>query len=75
VNFDKYKGDIMKRLCGDSYSYGAGGADVWLIKTDGNGNRQWDVTFGGTCYDSPDSVQQTSDGGYIASGAPLAVTW
>ncbi len=51
----------------DSDSYGAGGADAWLIKTDAEGNKLWDKTFGGNGSDAND-VQQTNDGGYILAG-------
>jgi len=54
-------------LAGDTMSYGAGG-DALLIKTDSNGKKEWDKTFGGADLDMMSSVQQTSDGGYIVAG-------
>ncbi len=47
---------------------GAGGKDVYLVKTDANGNRQWERTFGGANDDLASSVEPTRDGGYIVAG-------
>jgi len=55
-------------FCGATNSQGNGGYDAWLVKTDANGNVQWQRTFGGTEDDSAISLQGTSDGGYILGG-------
>jgi len=55
-------------MVGYTQSYGAGDEDIWLIKTDSNGNMLWNKTFGGILCDMGRSVQQTSDGGYIIAG-------
>jgi hypothetical protein len=49
-----------------SAHYGAG--DYWVVKLDGNGNKLWDNSFGGTSNEVLHSVRQTSDGGFILGG-------
>lgn len=55
-------------VAGYTYSSGAGVADVYLLRTDADGNALWTKTFGGTQYDYGQSVVQTSDGGFVIVG-------
>ena len=56
-------------IAGGTRSFGAGGADFLLIKTDASGNVQWAKTYGGTYSEGDPFVQQTSDSGFtVTSG-------
>jgi hypothetical protein len=50
-------------------SFGAGGEDVYVVKTDADGDTLWTKVLGGTGDDDGREVQLTSDGGYIIVGS------
>jgi hypothetical protein len=56
-------------IIGYTTSFGAGGADFWLVKTDASGTVEWTQTYGGTDDDFGYSVVETSDGGYALAGS------
>jgi len=56
-------------LAGMTESFGAGGDDFWLVKTDSYGNIKWNQTYGGTNRDYGFCLVQTSDGGYAFAGS------
>jgi hypothetical protein len=60
-------------VAGSTSSYGYGD-NIWLIKTDSKGNKEWDRVFGRGGYQNGRSVQQTIDGGYIIGGDWLVKT-
>jgi len=59
VTYSNDTGDV-----GPSY----GNGDYWVGKLDPNGTIQWQLPLGGSAYDQAESIQPTSDGGYIVSG-------
>ena len=45
-----------------------GESDVWLIKISEAGELLWEMTYGGSAFDSARSVKQASDGGFLIAG-------
>jgi hypothetical protein len=57
-------------LCGDAdttYDF-LGESDMWIIRTDANGDSLWAHAYGGTKKDGGKTIEPTSDGGYFAAG-------
>jgi len=55
-------------VAGATQSFGAGDWDFYLVKTNSQGDTLWTRTYGGSSYDWANSVDTTSDGGYIVAG-------
>jgi len=55
-------------LAGFTKSFGAGGFDCYLIKTDSDGNPEWSRTYGGETDDRCWGMALTSDGGFALVG-------
>ncbi|MGB3944271.1 MAG: hypothetical protein WBK88_05735, partial [Methanothrix sp.] len=55
-------------ILGETESFGSGGMDLWLVKTDSRGALIWNRTFGGAEDDGGRSIQETDDGSYIIAG-------
>jgi uncharacterized repeat protein (TIGR02543 family) len=45
-----------------------GGEDYWVVKLDSSGEIQWQRALGGSGHDWAQSIQQTTDGGYVVAG-------
>jgi len=56
-------------IVGSTFSYGIDGVDVWLIKTDASGDTLWTKTINGENDDYGNCAKQTTDGGFIITGA------
>ncbi len=55
-------------FAGSTNSFGNEFYDVYLLKTDENGNELWSKTFGGLNHDVANSVIETSDNGLLITG-------
>jgi len=52
-------------ISGPTNSYGAGGTDLWIIKTDATFTMEWNKTYGEAHSENCFGMDGTSDGGYV----------
>jgi len=55
-------------IVGRTNSSGAGGYDVWVVRTDASGIHLWNRTYGGTGWDGAYSVVECRGGGFAVAG-------
>jgi len=69
-NDHEYASDIHQTtdggyiILGSTYSFGAGGLDVYVIKTDFYGDTLWTKTLGGSSHETGRSIEITADNHY-----------
>ncbi len=63
---ETYEGGYI--MVGATESAGAGGSDLWLVRTDPYRAVLWTQPFGGGGYEAGFAVLQTADSGFVAAG-------
>ncbi len=73
-SYDDYGSSVQQTtdsgyiITGSTIFQSANSRDIWLIKTNGTGDLEWDQKFDVKIDDRGYSVRQTGDGGYIVLG-------
>lgn len=55
-------------IAGQTYTYGAGDRDMYILKTDSEGKQIWSRTFGGAASDVGHSITKLRDSGFLVTG-------
>jgi hypothetical protein len=55
-------------IAGATESFGSGGRDAWLVKTDAEGNQIWNLPLGQSNDDEVTCLRVTSDSGLVVAG-------
>ena len=59
-------------IAGITASFGNGGEDFWLVRTNAVGDSIWSRTYGGVHNDACTSLIQTTDGGFAMAGRTMS---
>jgi len=54
-------------IAGETFSFGRGQSDIYLLKIDSTGNMVWNTTFGGLAEDVAYAVVNSDDGGFVVA--------
>ncbi|PSR55682.1 hypothetical protein AHMF7605_20320 [Adhaeribacter arboris] len=55
-------------ISGDKSQNSQGSSDYWVVKTSGNGTKQWDKRYGGSAAEDLRAILTTPAGGYLLAG-------
>lgn len=55
-------------VAAQTFSFGTGTSDIYIIKTDAYGNELWTKTYGGNAWDAPNDIKKTHDNCYVIVG-------
>jgi PKD repeat protein len=79
--FDDNRSSASKSMCrtadggyalfGHREQQGSANTDLYLVKIDSVGNKEWEKTYGGNSREDAGGVQQTADGGYVVFGSTI----
>jgi len=61
-------GPSLSGVSGNKTAPGRGGWDYWLVRIDGDGNKLWDASYGGSGDDIPVAMSLTGDGHLLLAG-------
>lgn len=62
-------------VAAETRSFSDESSDIWVLKLSTHGTIEWQKVYGGARQDSPESISQTSDGGYIVAGYTTSFSW
>jgi len=71
---DEQLGSLLKTTDGGFIMAGDNSTDVYVVKTDSNGVKQWIKTYGAAFGVQATHINSTADGGYIITGTTLDTT-
>ena len=59
-------------VAGTTETFSSGFSDIYLLKTDANGNLLWTKSFGGSASDAAYALEINSDGNYVIAGSTMS---
>ena len=58
-------------VASESYSFGSGASDIWVLQLDSDGNIVWQAAYGGFDEDSMWTFAELAGGGYVVPGSTV----